>query len=203
MKQFKNYEQAKKNAEYTGGPKLPAGAYVCKIMDVKYQNGENGNSDMIKLQFDISEGEFKDFFKNQYNANPSEDKKYKGIASIYVPKDDGSEKDGWTANTFATWTIGFEASNSGYHWDWDENKWKGLTIGIIFGETGSKIEGKDIIYTEVRRGCDAQLVREGKAPKAKFKSKNNYGADTSSTASSSDNSFVDIPDGAESEIPFN
>ena len=63
MKQFKNYEQAKKNAEYAGGSKLPTGAYVCKIMDVKYQNGENGNSDMIKLQFDISEGEFKDFFK--------------------------------------------------------------------------------------------------------------------------------------------
>lgn len=204
MKQFKGYEDAKKSAEYVGGQRLPAGAYVCKCMGVKYENGQNGNSDFIKLQFDIAEGEFKDFFTNQYKNNTSEDKKYKGVATIYVPKDDGSEKDGWTANSFATWTVGFEQSNDGYHWDWQEDKWKGLTIGIVFGDTGTVIDGKEIVYTEARRGCSAQLIRDGKAPKAKFKSKNGYTGNSSAnnTPSASSNDFVSVPDGVESEIPF-
>lgn len=201
MKQFKGYEAAAKNANYSSSEKLPAGAYVCKVMNVKYEEGQNGNSDYIKLQFDISEGDYKDFFLNQYNASTLEDKKFKGQATIYIPKDDGTERDGWTANNFATWTTGFESSNNGYHWDWDENKWKGLTIGIVFGETGTVIDGKEIVYTEARRGCSADFVREGKAPKAKFKAKNGYG--NGSSAPTSSNDFVSIPDTNLTEIPFN
>lgn len=203
MKQFKNYEEAKKNAEYTGGAKLPAGAYICKCLDVKYENGQNGNSDYIKLRFDIADGEYKDFFTDQYKNNTSEDKKYKGVATIYVPKDDGSEKDGWTANSFATWTVGFEGSNEGYHWDWDENKWKGLNIGIVFGETGTVIDGKEIVYTEARRGCSVELIKDGKAPKAKFKSKNGYtGNGTASSQNTDSDGFMNIPEGTEEEVPF-
>lgn len=200
MKKFNGYDEAVKNANRVAGERLPAGAYVCKVMGVRYEEGQNGNSDMIQLQFDISEGDHKGFFKSQYDNNTNEDKKWKGKATIYCPKDDGTEQDGWTANSFATWTTGFEASNNNYTWDWDETKWKGLTIGIVFGETGTNIDGKDIIYTEARRGCDAQLVRDGKAPKAKFKEKAGYGK--GSVTPTASNEFMSIPDVVEEEIPF-
>ena len=150
MKQFGGFEDAQKNARYTGGEKLPAGAYVAKVMNVRYTPGENGNSDRIDVQFDIAEGEYKGFFKKQFEENTQEDKKWKGKASVYVPKDDGSEKDGWTKNSFAKWTNAFEDSNGSYKWDWDENKWKGLKVGLMFAETGNVIEGKEVVYTEVR-----------------------------------------------------
>lgn len=36
MKRFNGYDDAKKQAESVGAPKLPEGAYVCKILAVKY-----------------------------------------------------------------------------------------------------------------------------------------------------------------------
>ena len=70
MKQFSNYEEAKKNAQYTGSEKLPKGAYVCVIKNVQYQAGQNGNSDIINVLFDVAEGEYKDFFKKQMYTEP-------------------------------------------------------------------------------------------------------------------------------------
>jgi hypothetical protein len=173
-------------------------------MNVKLEEGENGNSDRIKIQFDIAEGEYKDFFRKQYDNNTNEDKKWKGTATIWCPKDDGSEKDGWTKNAFASWTNGFEDSNSGYTWDWDENKWKGLMIGIVFGETGTVIEGKEIVYTEARRGASVDDIRKGNYREQKFKKKNGYtGRGGSGSAASSGSDFVSIDnDSADEMIPF-
>lgn len=203
MKQFNGYSEAKEAAQYTPGMKLPAGGYVCKIMAVRYTNGQNGNSDMITLQFDIVEGEYKDFFKKQYEANTQEDKKWKGTARIYCPKDDGTEQDRWTKNNFARWTNAFEESNPGYAWDWDENKWKDKLIGIVFGETGTVIEGKEIVYTEARSADSVQNIRDGKFYEQKFKAKNGW-TGTQQKKSNSDNStgFMNITEGIEEEIPF-
>lgn len=71
---------------------------------------------------------------------------------------------------------------------------------IVFGETGTKIEGKDIIYTEPRFAIAIDKVKDGTAPVAKFKTKNGYGEGSSANTSAS--GFINIPDGVESEIPF-
>lgn len=203
MKKFGGFEAAQEAAKRQGGEKLPVGAYVCQIKNVQYVNGEDGKSDRIDILFDITEGDFTDFFKKQYEANTAEDKKWKGRKSIYVPKDDGSDKDEWTKNSFAKWTNAFEDSNDGYKWDWKESKWKGLTVGIVFGETGTVIEGREIVYTEPRFGIDVKKVRNGSAPKAKFVAKNGYtGTKQNNSTTSSDNDFMAIPETTEEEIPF-
>ena len=206
MKAFNGYEDAKKAAQFTGGEKLPKGAYVCEIKNVQFQEGQNGNSDIINVLFDVVEGEYKDFFKQQYENNTSEDKKWKGRTSIFCPKDDGSEKDGWTKNAFAKWTDSFEKSNPGYVFDWDENKWKGKKIGLVFREEGNVIEGKEVVYTAVAFPVDAQLVRDGKAPEAKFKARNGYTGtqqQTNTNATTSTDGFMDIPADIDEEVPFN
>lgn len=201
MKAFNNYDEAKKAADAAGTAKLPAGAYVCKIKQVRYEPNENG--DRIVLAFDINEGDFKDFFTKKFEADTSEDKKWKGKVTVWVPKDDGSEKDAKTKKSFASWTASFEKSNNGYKWDWDETKWKDKIIGIVFGETGSVIEGKEVVYTEARFPVDVDRVRSGNAPKADFHTKNGYvGNGGSGSGSSSDGSdFVKFPAGKE-ELPF-
>lgn len=200
MKQFNGFEDAQKNARYTGSAKLPEGAYVANIMNVKYVPGENGNSDRIDIQFDIADGEYKGFFKKQYEENTQEDKKWKGKTSVYVPSDDGSERDGWTKNTFAKWTNALEDSNSKYKWDWDESKWKGLKVGLMFALTGNVIEGKEVTYTEVRYPLS---VEEAKKPDIKIPAiKKRKGYTGNSSSAPTDNSFVNVPDGVEEEIPF-
>jgi len=183
MKKFNGYDEAKKAAQSTG--RLPVGAYICKILGVKYtESPDSDKSDIIEVLFDITEGEYKGFFKKQYENNTSEDKKWKGRAVIYVPLDDGSERDGWTKNAFAKWTDSLEKSNKGYSWDWDEAKWKNKNIGIVFGETGTVLDDREITYTEVRFPVAVELVKSGKAPEGKFKAKNGY---TGKGASASSN----------------
>lgn len=201
MKKFNGYDEAKKNAQFSGSEKLPVGAYVCKIMNVRYTEGTNGTSDRIDIQFDIEEGEKKGFFRKQYEANTNDDKKWKGKTSIYVPNDDGSEKDGYTKNAFAKWTDSFEKSNTGYFWDWDENKLKGKLVGIVFGETGTVINGREVTYTEPRFAVPVEKVRNGSAPSAKFKSRNGYGEAPAKPITGSED-FMDVSAVAGEEIPF-
>ena len=205
MKKFGGYDAAKETAKRTAGEKLPAGAYECQVKNVQYVPGENGNSDRIDILFDIISGEYKDFFKKKYDATESEDKKWKGRKSIYVPTDDGSERDEWTKNSFAKWTNAFEDSNDGYKWDWKEDKWKNLKVGIVFGETGTVIEGREVVYTEARFACSISKVSDGSAPKAKFVSRNGYtgnGSSSSAPASDKNDGFMNVPEGTEEEIPF-
>lgn len=196
MKQFGNYEDAKRLAQATGSAKLPEGAYICKVLGVRYENGVNNAQDRIILQFDIAEGEYKDFFKKQYEGNSDEDKKWKGKVNIFIPKDDGTEQDNWTKRTFAGWTNAIEESNPGYSWDWDETKWKGKILGIVFGITGTKINGKSVTYTEARFATSVQKIKDGTAPTAKFKTKKGF------SVNSSNDDFMSIPGNAEEEIPF-
>ena len=206
MRAFNGYDEAKENAKYTGGSaKLPTGAYKAKIIGVKYEPGQNGYSDRIIIQFDITDGEYKDFFRKQYDDNDSEDKKWKGKTTIYVPLDDGSEKDGWTKNTFVKWTNALEDSNAGYTWDWDENKWKGLSIGLMFAETWTGIDGKPVKFTEVRY---PMAVNEVDKPDIKIpdpKIKNSYKEAVAS--GNGDNSgdmdgYVNVKEGSKIDIPF-
>lgn len=200
MKQFGNYEEAKKSAQATGTMKLPVGAYVCKILSVKYETFDWG--DVIALAFDIIEGDQKGFFRTQYDNNQNEDKKWKGSVRINVPKDDGSEQDGWTKRSFAGWVDAFEKSNAGYLWDWDEKKWKDKVVGIVFGETGAVINGRDVVFTEARFAVEADKVRKGTAPEAKFKARKGYPSGNNGGAASDQDGFLSVPAGTDEEIPF-
>lgn len=193
MQPFKDFDKAKESAKSSGIGRLPAGAYACKIIGVKLTPAEGDKSGYITIQFDITDGEYKDFFQKQFKENTREDKKYKGKTTIYLPKEDGTEKDSWTKNTFAKWTNALEESNKDYVWDWNEAKWKDKKIGIVFGETGTRIEGKDIVYTEARFPVAVDKI--GSAPAAKFKAKGDYGKDTN-------DGFITVPDDAPDELPF-
>ena len=195
MKKFNDYETTQ---SYSNTEKLPVGGYVLKIANVRYEEGQNGNSDRIQLMFDIAEGEQKDFFRKQYDAQTSEDKKWKGTMSIYVPKDDGSEQDTWTKRRFKTVMEAFELSNTGYVWNWDENSLKGQLIGGVFGEIKTVIDGKDITYVGMRYTVTADDVRKGnyKIPEIQYKN----GATANS--SKKDNGFMNISSGSDEEIPF-
>ena len=125
---------------------LPAGGYVARIMGCKEQEYTWGS--VLVFSFDIAEGNYKDFFATDYKNNPSEDKRWRGTYRLNIPKDDGSEKDGWTKKTFggAIWAI--EDSNTGYHWDWNEGELKNKMVGVIFRNREWEMNGKTGWTTE-------------------------------------------------------
>lgn len=164
MKPFGGYEAKKQGGEREN---LPAGGYVAQILNAEELQYDWGS--VLLLSFDVAEGDFKAFFRKDFEENTNEDRKWRGTYRLRIPKDDGSEKDAWTKRTFggAMWAI--EDSNPGYHWDWNEAGLKGRTVGVLFRNKEWEIEGRTGWTTECCKLISADDVREGryKMPKDK------------------------------------
>ena len=193
IKKFGDYEQTK---AYTDAETLPKGAYVVKIMGATVE--ENSNGQYIKIGCDIAEGEFKDFYANQYKQDQREDKKWKCNYLLNVPKDDGTQEDGWTKRKFKTFTEALEDSNEGYHFDWDEKKFKGKLFGGLFNDQEyEKNDGSVGKTVKIGKVISVQALKEGKykMPEDKIL--------TTTNKNSSSDTFMNLPDSIEEELPFN
>lgn len=126
MKQFSGFKAEKSVPR----EQLPVGGYVAKILNAEEVTYSWGS--VLEIFFDILEGPYTEFFKKDFDAQQGEDKKWRGKYRLSVPKDDGSEKDGWTKRTFNNAMYCIEDGNPGYHWNWDESTLKGKTVGILF-----------------------------------------------------------------------
>ena len=188
--------------EPTDRQKLPLDAYVCRVKRAAVQNNQHG--DQLCILFDIAEGEFSGFFNEDYKANTRDDKKWKGVLRLFIPKDDGSEKDEWTKRTFKGMTTAFEKSNPGYTWNWDENSLAGKLIGILFRNEEWEYDGKNGWAVRPFRALSVDSVRDEDftLPKDKpLKNKNDsgYGYGSGYSAPASDFALLDDSD---AELPF-
>lgn len=156
MKPFKGYEPKKMASREP----LPAGGYVVKIMDAKEIHYDWGST--LLISFDVTEGEYKDFFRADFKAQDREDKKWRGTYRLNVPKDDGSEKDEWTKKAFNNAIFSLEDSNKGFHWDWDEKKLKGLTAGALYRNKEWEMDGRTGWTTECSALACVSDIREKK-----------------------------------------
>jgi len=199
MKKWNGYEDTQ---AYSENEKLPAGGYVLKIQNVRLDEGKNGNSDVLVIAFDITEGEQAGFYKRNYDAQTQEDKKWKGVYRLYCPKDDGSDQDNWTKRRFKTVMEAFETSNEGYHWNWDEKTLKGKMIGGLFNNKEYDFGGRHGFFTNCHSLTDAQRIRDGKftIPKDTLlkPEKGTYPAGVTPGT----DGFMNIPDEIDEELPF-
>lgn len=192
MKKPSNWNDVKAAGERV---KLPAGGYEAKIINAKVVNydGSNGSYERLEIAVDITAGEYKDYYKQDFDSNTRDDKKWRGVARFYVPTDDGSEKDEYTKSVLKSVTDALEDSNKDYHWDWDETKLKGLKVGILVRDKEYEIDGKHGFSPEIFRFTDINRIREGKftVPKQKLL-KGSSG--TSAAVSSGDDSAASDDD---------
>ena len=159
IKKFGNYESTK---AYGNFEPLPRGAYVLEILNAEV--GENQYGQYVKISCDIAEGEHKGFYHNDYKNQSGEDKKWRCNYLLNVAKGDGSERDEWTARRFKTVIAAIEDSNPGYHFDWDESKFKGKKVGGLFNiREYQKNNGEIGEITNLAQLCAVELVRSGKA----------------------------------------
>lgn len=195
IKRFVDYETTKAYGDIQA---LPKGGYVLKVLGAEVCNNSVGQ--YVKLGCDVVEGEFANFYANEYKNQQSEDKKWHCNYLLNVPNDDGSEKDGWTKRRFKTVIEAFEEGNPGYHFDWDEQKLKGKLIGGLFNEReymGS--DGNVKRTTNLAQLCSVEKVRSGKyqLPDDKLLPVNSANTRTTGGAG-----FMNIPDGLGDSLPF-
>lgn len=97
--------------------KLPAGGYVCGITAVE----DVASSEYLKLEFDIAEGEYKNYYRSLYDNRGFWAGKF---IKSYKEKALGFFKKMLTA---------FEKSNAGFKFDNDEKVLKRKLIGLVIG----------------------------------------------------------------------
>lgn len=192
------YDKTKRKKSYEA---LPKDAYVIKIMNAKETANKNGSGRHLAIAFDIAEGDYKDFYMEQFNSNTAEDKKWPNdaIYRLTIP-DDGAQT--FVIDNWNTFFADLEDSNNGYVFNGDTSKLKGKLIGGKFHIEQTEYRGQVYNHTRLRWTCVADDVRSGKAVKNMPNDKLLSDKPSRSAAQTSDTGFMDVPAGSPEEIPF-
>lgn len=153
MRTFNNMRKAQPVGEYQ---KLPVGGYVCRINNAVVI--DNNDKEILQIKYDIYEGEYKDFFSNQFINSNFANKKYKGIYNIILPKiDDEEDIKMRRLNSFIK---SVEESNTGYKFNFDENTLNKKLFGGVFGEKEYDFNGNKGICTVLRLIIPVEDIRQ-------------------------------------------
>ena len=108
---------------------LPAGGYICQIVKAEVAISRKG-AEMLKIAFDIADGEYLGYFRDRYenNAKQHDDAKWPAGGVYYQLT--GGDSVGRFKGLIAT----IEESNAGYTWDWNEKSLTGKLFGGKFRE---------------------------------------------------------------------
>jgi len=198
IKMSNNWNEVKEFSERT---KLPLGAYVCKVKQCRVQDNDYGSQ--LAILFDIHEGEYKGYYANDFDSQQDQNKKWKGVLRIWLPKEDGSDKDEFTKSVLKGTVTAFENSNLGYTWNWNEKTLEGKLIGILFRNEEWEYDGKSGWAVRPFRAISASSVREGSytLPKDKpLANKSSASSAPSYLPPSDTNGFVKVDE--DDELPF-
>ena len=196
MKPIKKFDDVQAYGDYRT---LPKGGYVLKIMQVEASSNSYGN--LTKVSFDIAEGEYKDFYMQDWKNQTGEDRKWRGTYNLYEILDDGSDADEKRLRKLKTFTTALEESNAGYHWDWDESKWKGLLIGGLFAINQWKgDDGRVRSSVKMIRPTTVECIRTDnyRLPEDQLVD----GGNTTGSTIPGVNAFVAVDDSIDEELPF-
>lgn len=175
---------------------LPKGAYVVEIKTAREDKNKNNDGSHLTIAFDIAEGEYKGFYRNQYDSNTNEDRKWPNdaIYRLTVPTDNSPT---YIWNNWNSFFADLEDSNNGFIFQGDVKTLKGKLIGGKFHIEQNEYNGNVYDHVRLRWTCVADDVRSGnygQLPQDKLVSK--------PASNQSIDEFMQIPDGDVDELPF-
>ena len=137
---------------------LEAQGYVCKILKAEERLSKS-NKKMLVIYFDIIEGNHAGFYNRLYenqkksNKDPNREINWQGIYRQMLEGDNYQ-------NYLKGLTETLERCNEGYHFDFDQEKMKGLLFGGLFGkEEYYNQQGEIKTATRIRYIIDVDRVR--------------------------------------------
>ena len=84
----------------------------------------------LKVDFDIAEGEYADFYSKKYDRDNREKPKWGGVWNIFIE----GYNPGTTNSKFKGFIVAVEESNIGFKFDFNEQTLIGKKVGIVFRE---------------------------------------------------------------------
>lgn len=157
---MKKYSDVKVERSAGGRETLPAGGYVCQIINARVEENDWGST--LVIAHDVCEGEYAGIFKRDYDANMNENKKWRGTFRLRLPKDDGSEQDSWKKRSLGNTIWALEQSNPGFSFNWHEKTLKGKKIGLIYRNKEWEMGERHGWTTEAAAAESIDNIRDGK-----------------------------------------
>lgn len=145
IKKFNDYDEIQ---VFEGVAQIEVGGYELKIINAKVE--QFTNCEILKVAFDIiNNDKYAGFYSTRFKAAKAQnpEAKWGGVFDVFIPKDDGTENDGYTKQAFKRFMTSVERSNEGYVWNWDENSLKGKMFGGVFGREQFKTKEGDLKFT--------------------------------------------------------
>lgn len=166
IKKFAGYDDIQ---IFEGGASIEPGGYELQIIGAKVEQytskATGATGEILKVAFDIVNNEqYAGFYSTRFKAAKATDPnaKWGGVFDVFIPKDDGSENDAKTKQSFKRFITSVEKSNEGYAWDWNELSLKGKMFGGVFGrEEFETKEGERKFATKCRFPRSIESIRTG------------------------------------------
>ena len=195
-----NFQIDRNNVYKEGSEQLPTDkAYVCEIKgakEVDYTTDNGYNVHRVDIALDVCEGEYEGFYQKKFDDSQDEDKKWKGVVKLNIPKFDGTEKDNWTVKSFNTQFVAIEDSNPGYTWNNVLDSLKGKKIGLVLRDKEWEFNGNRGFYSEPYK-----LISVSNARAQKFRKPNTKYLSSDSTGDVA-SGFTPISNAVDEELPF-
>lgn len=171
-----NLDEVQEAQEFS---RLPIGGYICGIVRAE----DIPEKEYLRIEYDIAEGEFKNYYRQQSQRNP--DWNWGGVL-IRSYKDKALP-------FFKAFTTAVEKSNSGYKFDSDEKKLARKMVGLVLGEEEYTKQSGDIgtrLYVASVHSVESIKAGKFKVPELKR---------LSDSSASSTNDFQTVSD---DDLPF-
>ena len=195
-----NFQIDRNNVYKEGSEQLPTDkAYVCEIKgakEVDYTTDSGYRVHRVDIALDVCEGEYEGFYQKKFDDSQDEDKKWKGVVKLNIPKFDGTEKDNWTVKSFNTQFVAIEDSNPGYTWNNVLDSLKGKKIGLVLRDKEWEFNGNRGFYSEPYK-----LISVANARAQKFRKANTKYLSSESTGDVA-SGFTPISNAVDEELPF-
>ena len=193
-----DYESTQVGGDFTP-PEV--GGHYAVIKQVNEKKSSTG-LDMLVVLFDFDEKDKqKGYFMEMYKNDTRPDKKYPNDATNYMVVDKSSSYGTKNLKSFITCV---ENSNAGFKVKWGDNfceQFKGKKIGCVFGRIIDFYNGEEHKKNGFRWFCSTDKVATTEVP-AEYETKAHK--DNAKNISIANNDgFMNIPDGIETELPFN
>lgn len=192
MQKPNNFDETKVGGQYTP---ISVGGHHMIIKQVSETTSSSGKPQIVILMDTAKNDSQPGFFSNEFANDIRPEKKWPYAGTKWINTED---ENGNCSRSFKSFITAFEKSN-GCEAIWGDGftkQFKNKKIGAIYGEKENEYNGKTSMRHEFRFFCEDGKVDDAKVPDPVYldKSKTNV--------KPSDDSFLNVPDTDEPDLPF-
>lgn len=202
MKKPNGYDEARESGEFT--PVDPGGHYAI-IKQVTETQSSTGK-DMVVVLFDFCSPDAQaGYHTAAFEADTRDERKWPFNGSKYIMVNDFNDPNK-TSRAFKTFCTCFEKSNGcSVKWggaDWGK-QFKNKKVGVVYGLEEHEYDGKTSMRSVPKWFCSWDSVSGARIPEPKYLNGSGPASKPANNAAPKDDSFMNVPAGAEDEgIPF-